>query len=406
MTIADHLQNKFRLNHTIRLTVNKITLGLCFGVLLCGGVAVISVSQSMAQDNPFERALNPSPNNGSAGSVQSNVSGGNQILPSLSGSQPNPQLNPQPSPQTNPGFALPTDTGLSARGGNVGVVAPPSPAQLEAVEKAKARDQERIREEAFNAAINGLLPLNPDEIREVLKKYDEAREAIETPYYEHPKPTVSILPVSLDPSALPPELKLATGHVSTVSILDTTGEPWPIEDISWAGDFQFVEAQNGGNLVRITPLSEYAYGNISMRLVGLVTPITITLRTQRDEVQYRVDIRVPQRGPNARIPLIEQNSSLQAGDDLVSAILDGSPPGDIERLDVSGVDGRTRAYRANGLVYLRTPLTLLSPGWISSARSGDGTSVFVLNDTPLVLLSDQGRMQRVKLKENRDEEFL
>lgn len=278
--------------------------------------------------------------------------------------------------------------------------------QANNIEKAKEVRQKEIREKAFDAALNGLIPLRPDEIRKVRRKFDETREAIETPYYPYPKPTVSVLPVSLDPGVLPPELQLATGHVTTVSILDTTGEPWPIEDISWAGDFQFTEASSGGHILRITPLAEYAHGNLSMRLIGLTTPITITLKTQREVVQYRVDVKVPGNGPNAQIPLIEGGTGLQAGNQLVSDILDGAVPLDVEKLRVSGVDGRTSAYRANGLVYLRTPLTLLSPGWISSARSGDGTSVYVLNDTPLVLLSDQGKMQRVRLEKDTSRELL
>ncbi len=45
-------------------------------------------------------------------------------------------------------------------------------------------------------------------------------------------------------------------------------------------------------------------------------------------------------------------------------------------------------WRLSGRIYLRTPLTLLSPAWSSSVTSGDG-DVYVLNDTPVILLSDE-----------------
>ena len=41
------------------------------------------------------------------------------------------------------------------------------------------------------------------------------------------------------------------------------------------------------------------------------------------------------------------------------------------RLNVNGVDSRTSAYKLNGQIFLRTPLTLLSPGWSHSSSSGD-----------------------------------
>ena len=72
------------------------------------------------------------------------------------------------------------------------------------------------------------------------------------------------------------------------------------------------------------------------------------------------------------------------------------------RLDVEGVDGRTSAYRYNDLVYVRTPLTLLSPGWNSSATSADGTRVYEIDDAPVLLLSDRGRMVRARLSSRGD----
>lgn len=387
------MKNKQNLNILKSAMISGKLKKIAFYYLFAGTCAVGALypSYTSAQSNPLERALNPNqPQN-----IQS-TSQGNQNGSAL----PTESSDARPSSRKSEAPAI----------RNLNQPSGPSEEELEkqALERKKKAEKRKkeIREQAFEAALNGLVPLEPDEIREVLKKYDKTREAIETPYYPYPKPTVSVLPVSLDPGAPLPELKLATGHVSTVSILDATGEPWPIEDISWAGDFQFAEAQAGGHIFRITPLSEFAHGNLSMRLVGLKTPITVTLKTQREVVQYRVDIRMPRPGPNAQTPLIDRNQGLQAGDTLITTILDGTAPSQVEKLKVSGVDGRTTAYRSNGMVYLRTPLTLLSPGWISSARSGDGTSVFVLNDTPLVLLSDEGKMQRARLKEDKDDELL
>lgn len=256
---------------------------------------------------------------------------------------------------------------------------------------------EEIRQEAFDAAITGLFPLKPEHIKALLQEYDKTQRAVEEPVNGVPTPTVNVETISLDPGVAPIALKTATGHITTVNILDVTGAPWPIQDIGWAGDFEVIEPEEGGHVIRIQPLGNSAYGNMSIRLLTLKTPITIMLTTGKDEVQYRVDARVSEYGPFAQAPLIEGGSSRVAGGSLIMSVLDGTPPDSASRLQVSGVDGRTTAYEINSTTYVRTPLTLLSPGWEQSVSSADGMNVYALSDTPVLLLSDRGRSVRANL---------
>ena len=261
---------------------------------------------------------------------------------------------------------------------------------------------ESIRQDAFDAAITGLFPLNPEHIEGLLKQYDKTKQAAETPVYGMPKPEVSVKTISLDPGVVPMVLKTAIGHITTLNILDVTGAPWPVQDISWAGDFEVIEPEEGGHIIRVTPMAHTAYGNMSIRLLTLKTPITITLRTERDTVQYRVDARIPEFGPFAQTPLIDGGSERVAGNALITSVLDGTPPGGARKLVVDGVDGRTTAYKIRGMTYVRTPLTLLSPGWEQSVSSADGMHVYALNDTPVLLLSDKGRFMRAGLTVGED----
>jgi len=261
---------------------------------------------------------------------------------------------------------------------------------------------EEIRQEAYDAALTGLFPLRPEDIRRLLEEYDETRRAVEEPIGGVPTPRVNATTVSLDPGVAALELKTAVGHITSLNILDVTGAPWPVQDISWAGDFEIIEPEEGGHIIRITPMANSAYGNMSIRLLTLKTPITIMLKTGRDEVQYRVDARIPEYGPFAKAPLIEGGNKLMAGNALLMSILDGTPTEVAERLRVSGVDGRTSAYKINNKTYVRTPLTLLSPGWDQSVSSADGMKVYSLNDTPVVLLSDRGKFMRASLTAGKD----
>ncbi len=270
------------------------------------------------------------------------------------------------------------------------------------VEQSDAELEEEIRREAFDAAITGLFPLRPDQIKQLLLEYDATKRVVKEPVHGVPTPLVNVATVSLDPGVAPIIVTTATGHVSTLNILDITGAPWPIQDVSWAGDFEVIEPEEGGHILRITPLEQAAYGNMSIRLLTLKTPITIMLKTSKDEVQYRVDARVPEYGPFAQTPLIQGGAERVAGNSLIISILDGTPPGNAVRLDVAGVDGRTSAFNLNGMTYVRTPLTLLSPGWEQSVSSADGMNVYALNQTPVLLLSDQGRFMRVSLNTAKD----
>lgn len=268
-------------------------------------------------------------------------------------------------------------------------------------EKSEEQIQREVRDQAFNAALQGLLPLRPEEIRKLLEYYDRTQESVEVPVYPTPEPEIAVQHLSLDPGTPPATVKLAFGHVTTLNTLDITGAPWPIDDVSWAGNFDVMDAGPGenGNIIRITPQSEFAQGNMSMRLAGLKTPVIISLRTSRDKVHYRFDAVVPENGPFAESPIIEAGLQTTAGSVDLTRFLQGVPPERATRLDVSGVDGRTSAYHYNGMTYLRTPLKLLSPGWMQSVASADGMRVYEIPETPVVLVSDKGVMQRVRLTE-------
>lgn len=263
--------------------------------------------------------------------------------------------------------------------------------------------QEEIRTEAFDAAITGMFPLSPEQIETLLKKYDSTQKTVNTPPYDAPKPEISVQNISLDPGVAPPTIHTAVGNVTTINMLDATGAPWPVQDVTWAGDFEIVEPEEGGHIVRITPMSQFARGNIVIRMLTLKTPLTLTLETSRDVVQYRVDARIPEYGPFASAPLMQgAKSTLVAGSPDLTSLLDGVMPGGMEKLEVSGVDGRTTAYTMNGTTYVRTPLTLLSPAWQSSVSSADGMNVYALSNAPVLLLSDGGEFQRATLKEKED----
>ena len=257
--------------------------------------------------------------------------------------------------------------------------------------------ERNIRRQAYDQAVTGLLPMQPHEIRGLLEEFDKTKQAVEVPIFPYPEPEIAVETVSLDPGVRPPEVKVAIGHVTTLSLLDASGEPWPIQDMSWAGNFEVIQPEEGGNIIRVTPLSDFTYGNLSIRLLKLKTPVTFILKANREKVQYRFDARIPQMGPMARPPIVDGGITLTAGSSILGAVLDGVPPDSAEKMKVSGTDGRTTAYKVGETTYVRTPLTLLSPGWSGSVSSADGMNVYSVSNAPVILLSEKGQISRVRL---------
>ncbi|MCC7305005.1 MAG: type IV secretion protein DotH [Alphaproteobacteria bacterium] len=313
--------------------------------------------------------------------------------------------------EEDPGMSLNAEEGLKPGASPNGPPAPPEgKSQVDFdFEKSQSEIEKETRRQAFDNALQGILPLKPAEIRELLEHFDRTQESVELPVYPAPKPEIAVQTLSLDPGVKPAVIKVAYGQVTTVNILDVTGAPWPIEDMSWAGNFELTDSGSSGqgsHIIRITPQSEFATGNMSIRLLTLKTPLILSIETSRDIVHYRFDAIIPEFGPLATTPLIDKGMTIQAGSPDLAVILQGVAPEHSVKLEVSGVDGRTTAYKLKGLTYLRTPLTLLSPSWSSSVSSADGMSVYELQDAPVLLLSDKGTMVRARVSERRELEDL
>ena len=56
------------------------------------------------------------------------------------------------------------------------------------------------------------------------------------------------------------------------------------------------------------------------------------------------------------------------------------------------------AWQMADVMYIRTRYTLLSPSWISTLSSADGTHVYKMPVTPLILVSAHGKVIKLKVK--------
>lgn len=351
----------------------RLASALCFGCLMYQGIAFAADSNAP-----------PSVNLSNA-----------QLLPSAS-QQP---VSPPPAP---PAQTVPIGTPAApAKGGFA--IAPPQDTNVPSMAPATALSNDELidpalfgtaKDPSFENVTTKMFPMSPEQIGALREVYETTQSAIAAPPAS-PKPMLSSQTVQLSPGSVPPVIRLATGYVSSILFLDETGMPWPITSYNIGDPKSFnVQWDQESNMLMIQGQGPYSTGNMAVTLAKLNTPMMFTLVSDQRVVDYRVDFRVQGRGPNANASLIADMG--KNGSALLMNLLDGVAPQDARQLEVVG--GGAQAWLRGSTMFLRTPLTVLSPSWDATMSSADGTRVYQMTATPLVLVSDRGRSVTLTIK--------
>ncbi|WP_115304000.1 DotH/IcmK family type IV secretion protein [Legionella beliardensis] len=271
----------------------------------------------------------------------------------------------------------------------------PGPGQP-AVNPAPVVNPEVIDAHAFEGVARQLFPLTPEQTIRLKQLFHTSEYAQASPAGTPPKPTATSQFVNLSPGSTPPVIRLAQGFVSSLVFLDSTGAPWPISAYDLGDPSSFnIQWDRTSNTLMIQATRLYNYGNLAVRLRGLNTPVMLTLIPGQKAVDYRVDLRVQGYGPHA-VSMPTEVGPPPSANDILLHVLDGVPPGGSQRLIVSG--GDARAWLLNNRMYVRTNLTILSPGWISSMTSGDGMHAYEMQKSPVLLVSWHGKVMQLKVE--------
>lgn len=263
-----------------------------------------------------------------------------------------------------------------------------------------------IKQAAFEEMLTMMMPLGPEEVKTLRRKFNESQRASAFTEDTPPKPTSSSMVVDLSPGATPPIVRLSTGFVTSLVFVDATGEPWPIKaydignpkafNIVWNQDQGSSGASSVANTLLIQSITMYKQGNLAVVLEGLNTPVMLTLLPGQKAVDYRVDMQVPRMGPNAK-PRI--NALPMQASPVLLDIINGIPPAQSKHLRVSGASGDVRAYLKEGVMYLRTADTVISPSWIATMVSAGGSMhAYQLPPTSVVLVLHDGKMSTLKVQ--------
>lgn len=265
-----------------------------------------------------------------------------------------------------------------------------------AASSASDSDSDIVDALAFEGVAKDMFPLNPEQIIKLKQLYHTNEYAQQSPAGTPPKPTATSQFVNLSPGSTPPVIRLSQGFVSSLVFLDSTGAPWPIRAYDLGDPAAFnIQWDKTGNTLMIQATKLYTYGNLAVRLRGLNTPVMLTLIPGQKAVDYRVDLRIQGLGPHATSMPTEEGIP-PAANDVLLHVLDGVPPAGSSRLTVSG--GEARAWLLNDKMYIRTNLTILSPGWLGSMTSADGTHAYEMQKSPVLLVSWHGKVMQLKVE--------
>ncbi len=273
----------------------------------------------------------------------------------------------------------------AAPAGAVGQIAP--------TEEKKKAPPGSVEDEQFQEALKSIAPMSPQQIEEMRRQLD-ARDRAQGVPLSPVQPTTRSVMLSMRPGEMPPVVRVAPGWVTTLTFSDVTGAPWPVMNFT-VGNPDAYEVLNSGekgktNIVTISTKQAYVPSNIAVTLINAKVPLMLTLDPTSSNVDFRVDAQVSERGPNSKYDQISSDNLPPTSDSTMLSFLDGVAPDGAKQIKYN--DREVQAWRFNDLMYVRTSRTLLSPAYTAKQSNVSGVNVYVLNEVPVLLLSDAGRM--------------
>lgn len=267
------------------------------------------------------------------------------------------------------------------------------------------------QEQAFSQVTRKAMPMTPKQVHQLKRMLKQTKHAAASSVGTPPTPKTTSLMVSLSPGHTPPVIRLQQGFISSLVFVDANGNKWPIIGYDLGDPDSFnIQWQQGSNTLLVQATSAFTYGNLAVRLKGLPTPVMLTLVPGQRSVDYRVDLHIQGRSPTAKDNTQQEGGSGSSSSSGITGVsntlikaLNGIPPKNGKRLKVKGGScepsrQNCRAWLADNKLYLRIPMEILSPGWISRVKSSDGMKAYKLQKTPSVLVSDHGQSTELRIE--------
>lgn len=263
---------------------------------------------------------------------------------------------------------------------------------------------------AFEKAVTGIPGevikekslLTPEQLIEYRKLKAEINKAAAKRITPQPEPQSRSIRVSLSPGEPPETIYLDIDSITSLVFSDSSGYPWPIADfgVGAVSKLQLPEKESvvskKMNILTISPSTEFVLTNLAVLLEGASAPLVMKISSgNAKKVDFRVDLIVQGKSPsNTNKAEIIEFSPLSSE---MQDALDGIPSKDAIRLKVIG-DESTQAWKSGDTFFIRTRMIVVSPAAIRAAKSVDGTHVFQIPVSPVVIAMMDGKFVTLKLE--------
>lgn len=248
--------------------------------------------------------------------------------------------------------------------------------------------------DVFVGAVNANRPISADQVGEIIDLRKQLNDALSRRVGSTAKPVSQSVQISLSAGSTPHPVRTSLQTLTSLVFLDSTGAPWPIVDFA-AGNGDALSLPAPADIVgkklhviTLAPKQEFVSTNLTVMLEGAAAPVTLSIVSSKKVVDYRLDLRVQGRGPNATSLASSSTFSEYLPPELIN-VLDGKPGDGAVELEVSG-DNTTRVWKSGTKFYVRTRLQLIAPAAPNLGRGADGTNVYEVPPTPRVIALRNG----------------
>ncbi len=283
---------------------------------------------------------------------------------------------------------------------------------------------------AAQRAIHNAIPLTPDMIQQLEKRYGDAQQAQEQATQQVASPVSRMISATFSPGQATSIVQTVRGYPTAISFFDATGQPSPI---SWntnsnaanvSGGTNCNSTQSGGsasspavnavgfyvcvptrgsNTIEITPMSLVPRGGLVVSLETSPKPLSFLLMTGAGRYDADLSVHVASRGPNAKVLVDTREGAPVTGASYLNDLLAGVPPADAIPLEVYDVSpDEVQAWRMGGETFIRTSdsILVMSPAHNLFQAGAGGTAIYGIPNTPVVVLSVNSRTVSASLKES------
>jgi intracellular multiplication protein IcmK len=297
-----------------------------------------------------------------------------------------PQQQYQAAPSTLPPGYAPQPNQMAQN--------PPPPIPVQPL-PGSLRPGEGLPPAVFNQGFNQEFPLSTDQVKTLKKQTLEVQKAYGTRVGPAPKASSSMVTLSLEPGKEPFPVRLDVDTVTTLVFIDATGQPWPVRNAVPGRERAFNFTRETPNTLSISPTGDFVASNVSVFLEGAPAPLILDLITNQKEVDYRIDIKIKAKGPNASTPIMSGSFAENVPAELSSALYGISPKGAFP-LKSSNAD--VQAWSAGKFAYVRTKALMASPAPIYASQSADGMWAYQIpGNTTVLLINYSGNTDPVVL---------